>query len=143
NSADEIIAGSRRFGILRYDDDLYKEWRRTDVRNHGINDLVRNNQGLLFAAIPSMGLMRSADGDTWTGVSLSERTFSFQLHANRNGEIWAAAKSGGLFNSTDYGETWSARGFADQQILGFQYTTNRIFAMTLNHLYASTDDGNS
>ena len=76
-----------------------------------IDTLYATPDGVLFAGVRGAGIFRSTDlGDSWTPVNVGlpfepgEGYISASVFAQKGGTLYAG--SGGLYASTDGGDTW-------------------------------------
>lgn len=143
-----IYAGTLFGGIFKTTNNgdlwvqTYNDTSVVDFRSIAINA-----SGHIFAGL-NPGFMRSTDGGaSWQKIvnSLNTRTIATLL-VLPNGNIFAGALSGGLYRSTDNGQTFSlyTNGMSASSIrmVARNPTSGHLFAATNgNGIFRSTDDG--
>jgi photosystem II stability/assembly factor-like uncharacterized protein len=93
----------------------------------------------LYIAGGHRGLFRSTDGERWTAVEMPDVLIPGCAIA---GTTAYAATSGGVYRSTDSGQTWSEahEGIATRYVAGVAVAGNAVYAATGGAgLYVSTD----
>ncbi|MFZ5480939.1 MAG: hypothetical protein ACOZNI_29530 [Myxococcota bacterium] len=83
----------------------------------------------------------SADaGETWTARPLPAS--SERISVGEDGRLWLSAREEGLFASDDGGETWSERGFADDDVvMAVEVAGDVVFVATSARIGWRSEDG--
>ncbi|MBT8382883.1 MAG: T9SS type A sorting domain-containing protein [Ignavibacteriaceae bacterium] len=100
----------------------------------------------IFAGTSTGGIFRSSDrGLNWTEVNTGLSVLFINTLAVSGSNIFAGARysvtGGGVFLSTNNGDSWTYVGLTDYEIYSIVISGNNIFAGTDNGVYLSTDNG--
>ena len=116
-----------------------------------VYSLYATPEGVLFAGISGAGIFRSTNlGDSWTPVNtglpfeLGEGYLSASVFAQKGGTLYAG--SGGLYASTDGGDTWDHVPTLQTRVSvsGILIISDRIYISTYEDgVWYSDDDGDS
>ncbi|GEM_PF-1031826 len=96
------------------------------------------------------GIFRSTDGGNhWTerdsglpGDFVNAlTTYKNLLFAGTGYDYWQWGEFGGVYHSTDLGNSWSLRGLADTAVLALCADHDRLYAGTLHGIFLSVDSG--
>lgn len=114
------------------------------------NNEPRSLRPSLLATQPQASLYRSEDGGaTWKAIGLgSLGVNALAIDPVRPSTLYAGTESGGIFKSTDWGETWSVRntglGSPTINALGINRANPSVLhAATTGGLFKSSDGGSS
>ncbi|HMZ22773.1 MAG TPA: Ig-like domain-containing protein, partial [Blastocatellia bacterium] len=118
--------------------------------NAGLSNLFVNTlrtQGAALWAGTDGGVFRTADGVNWSSAGLSNQRV-LSLGASADGSVLlAGTNGGGLFRSTNNGQTWTpaTAGLSNQVILALTVGNDgaTLFAGTDGGVFRSTDQGAS
>ncbi len=115
----------------------------TGLANLFVNALQPHGAGLLAGT--DGGVFRSADGVNWVSLGLPNRRV-LSLSASADGRVLlAGTNGGGIFRSTDNGQTWTpvTAGLSNQTILALTIGNDgsTLFAGTDGGVFRSTDQG--
>ena len=127
-----------------------ESWSRSSLNlsQYYFNDLLINNQGVIFVTT-SQGIYKSVDnGNTWTQANQGIETSGItQLAQSGSGELFAGGSSGHIYRSTDQGATWTRidnNSLPDYVTELFTYGSSYIFAGTEREgIFISSDNGQS
>ncbi len=123
-------------------------WVQTNGPYGGhIDTLYATPEGILFAGVRDAGVFRSTDlGDSWTSINVGlpfepgEGYISASVFAQKDGTLYAG--SGGLYASTDSGDTWRHVPTLQTRVSvsGIVIIGNRIYISTLEDGVWYSDD---
>jgi hypothetical protein len=135
-------------GVLRSTDNG-KNWTSTSLQGAGMAFLVKGT--FLFASVskptlqfPINRVFRSSDnGVSWEATSTGLPTALVQSFAVSGTNLFAGVYAGGVYRSTDNGDSWVSAGLplADVQALAMNETF--LFASTFAGVFRSSDNGAS
>jgi len=147
NTSNDIFAGVNSLGVFRSTDNG-DNWTRTSLPDVQVRSLAINLSGDIFAGSYGAGIYRSTDnGDTWVNISNGLFYYVRTVAINAMGDIFLGAE-GGLFYSTDNGESWSLTGLTDVNVSSLAINdSGNIFAGAYyapsSGVFISTDNGNT
>ena len=130
----------------------YKGSNWTSFKSGEIQSLAVNSKGYIFGGTTTGLLISKDNGTTWTSPQIAELKDSIVFSVNRdvNDHIWAVTNSGGLFKSTDDGDSWTKTtasipfSYSEYAFIVLIITPNgNIFAGTPLGIFHSTDKGDS
>jgi len=147
----EPVAGLTHDGIVRYDDQIWVDWRLTSLRNSGVTAITRSADNTLWAAIPLLGLYKSTNkGQNWTFVDYQRNFSKIEVFGADDGWALATKKDTSLWVSSDYGVTWTGNYLEYHTITSFGLDSTGAWLVGANssannqsYLYRSTDKGQS
>lgn len=148
----EPVAGLVQDGIVRYDPNVWYDWRKTGLQNPGVTALTRSANNTLWAALPLRGLYKSTDkGVTWTYVNFSRSLSMLKVFGMRDGYALATKRDTTLWLSDDYGRTWKDGNLPNHKITSFGMDSSGNFLVgalemsepPMFHLYRSNNNGQS
>jgi len=146
DSAGGILAGTYGSGIFRSTDNG-ATWRALNVgqKNLNVQSLVVDPSGMIVAGTYWNGAVRSTDnGATWELPQPPIGSVVYGFTISKSGRIFAAT-NGGLFRSTNRGQTWnvSGTGLPSAQVFSIASDDQGVlYAGPLNEgLFKSTNDG--
>ncbi len=143
SSVGELVVSTRSKGIFWVDPLISEDLRRSNIRIGGVNSFAINSSGVIFAALPISGLMKSTnDGENWQGVGLDQSFLNYRMFLRDKSFIISSSLGGGLYLSTDFGVTWPSINFPYALTGGFSFADNgAIYAATDQGVVKSVDDG--
>ena len=149
NGSNTILASTYHSGSFRSTDDG-STWTSVKAGDSTLFAIAFANWGtLLFAA--GEGVHRSTDdGVTWTTVNnglTDTYVLSLAVLPDSNGtgtaRLFAGTYSGGVFSSTDYGDTWTPTGLVDAFVPSLAVIDAKVFAGTDFGVLISSDRGST
>ena len=149
NGSNTILASTYHSGSFRSTDDG-STWTPVKAGDSTLFAIAFANWGtLLFAA--GEGVHRSTDdGVTWTTVNnglTDTYVLSLAVLPDSNGtgtaSLFAGTYSGGVFCSTDYGDTWTPTGLVDAFVPSLAVIDAKVFAGTDFGVLISSDRGST
>lgn len=148
-----LFLGTDKDGVLLSTDDG-DSWMRDGLQRRSVYAFAVNNDGTsdadVFAGTDSGTYRSSLDGPDWIRIDSGwvNPTYHYQYAvgalAFAGTTLLAGTYGGGVYTSTDYGETWTAsdHGLADSDVTALGVLGNDIFAGTgWGGVFHSTDDG--
>jgi photosystem II stability/assembly factor-like uncharacterized protein len=125
DSSGNVFAGSEG-GVFRFDA-ATSSWLSIngDMLDSNVHALGANRQGTLFAGTLG-GINRSTNGGaSWTRVTSIASGGIFAITLDSKGDIFAGTFGGGVYRSTDNGDTWEPfnTGLTDTNIYAIAVTT--------------------
>ena len=141
---DDRLYAAVAFDGVWYSSDRGDSWRRTGLRDSYIQSLGTGSSGVVYAGTDG-GIYRSRDrGISLTKVDSTMSAVSALLVLS-NDTIFAGMEyyGGGIYRSTDAGETWLLSGLPDTGVVAFGMNSHgHLFAGTpRNGIYHSLDHG--
>jgi len=137
-----LFAGTDSLGIFRSSDNGCN-WTKSDsgITTKHVRSFATADNTLFV--VTDEGLYFSRDtGSSWISTNLTRSDITMVLM--HNGSLIAGTEEGGLFRSTDTGETWSnaTSGLPNTGILSLVVHNDTLFAGTLGDgIFRSTDNG--
>jgi photosystem II stability/assembly factor-like uncharacterized protein len=104
---DQPVAGTNAIGLFKYDN-LWEQWRQSNMKVYGTYAIARTRSGVLYASLPKEGFCISYDGGMfWQRISnRGEKGLSI-LISFKNGIMAGTTSKGQLYISKDNGTSWS------------------------------------
>ena len=90
-----------------------------------------------------LGVWKSTDsGASWRVTGLDDRIIrSLAASPDEPGVLWAGALGGGIYRSTDFGETWQEGGGGlPLEVFGFAFAPGRVYAATWNGVWVLEEE---
>ncbi|UCF62659.1 MAG: hypothetical protein JSW33_08680 [bacterium] len=114
-------------------------WSQTSKPpTHSIEDLVKDQDGRIFAATDGDGILFSSDnGQSWDFINTGlPDTIVYSLCVDSQGNVYAGTADRGLFLLPATEQVWTPVALADSTIWELQTSpAGEIFASSTNHLY--------
>jgi photosystem II stability/assembly factor-like uncharacterized protein len=140
-----LYAGTESGSAFR-SSDQGESWIQIGPIASQVNDIIIDENNIIFAGTENE-VYRSTDlGLSWEYSSNGITSAGINsLAYNINGDIWAGADSynGGIFRSTDKGNTWESGGINTIISSILCDDSGYVYVSVLGNLYRTTDDGNS
>lgn len=108
-----------------------------------------SSNGYVYAGVNSysgtnLGILRTTDnGNTWMQLNNGlANNLVLSLLVNPNGDVYAGTAGGGIYLSSDNGNSWSYLGLMDRHVWSLNLiSSNEILAGTDSGVYSSPDGG--
>ncbi|RPI17456.1 MAG: T9SS C-terminal target domain-containing protein [Ignavibacteriae bacterium] len=115
-------------------------WLPAGLLNLNVTSLV-SSTGYLYAGTTT-GVYRSSNNGTNWSSELGLLTLQIISLYNTGTSICAGTPFG-MYISTDGGTAWNATGYKHNEILSMAANNSKLYALTLNSAYLSSNNGNS
>jgi photosystem II stability/assembly factor-like uncharacterized protein len=136
--------------FMVYSNDVYAQWYQiSQLKYTNIYCMLTANDSSVFVGGDNGTLLRSVDaGSTWTNIMGNGFWVDTVLSLGKGlGYIFAGAYgAGGIFRSSDGGETWDTADIglpSAVEMNAFAFYDSVLFAATDHGVYSSADSGNS
>lgn len=139
NEDGELIAGTRMKGVWRFDNRFMQIWDWTFLKDYGVNDIIKLEDGTMLCAQPLNGVFKSSDGgDRWVNIAFdfNQSNGIKQMLSHKSGKIAAEGLATGVYYSEDNGDNWSMIGMEGQEIYSFAFdSTGTLYCGVENGVY--------
>jgi ligand-binding sensor domain-containing protein len=140
-----VILAGNDVGKVLHSTDYGKTWATDSVTDQGVFSVADGGDGFLYAGSNQKGVYRSSNsGKTWIQRNTGLANLSVRGFLVRQGGLLFACTDGGLFKTTDRGESWSSvvTGLTSLRSL-LPIGANRIVAVGWKGVSFSPDGGTS
>ena len=140
NSLGHLYVGASSGRIWKTTDDGIT-WVQTDTLPGNVLGMSVNAQDHLFASVIYAGVYRSTDGGaSWEAKSSGLTSFAVRMNlVDRSGIVWVASE-GGMFASTNNGDTWVLKKSGSYGV-ALMDSTGAVITYDYTSLYRTTNTG--